>query len=192
MLAMVVTWNASATAAGWSGELLQAYYAAITNHFKVTPEAISDLRDQGVAVEDLPVVLLLAERAKVEPDQIGIVRASGASWMSIAEDHGLGADTFYILLGVKFSSNTYSPILDKYRSKPQKQWRGMQLTDAEIVNLVNLKFIASYHDYSMLEVMAMRDYGKTFPRINDQVAVAKEKDLARRRAERKKIMKAGI
>ena len=40
--------------------------------------------------------------------------------------------------------------------------------------MVNLKLMYSLHDYSVYDIMAMRDYGKSFARINQQVYLAKE------------------
>ena len=54
------------------------------------------------------------------------------------------------------------------------RWKDIELTDSEVVDLVNLKFMYSLHDYSVYEIMAMRDFGKSFLRINQQVELAKQ------------------
>ncbi len=192
LVAVFAACSAAAQTAGWAPETEKSYIAAVARHFDVTVEEVSDLQDLGLAAEDLPVALLLAKRSKVSVDQIAENRGNGQPWLDIAELHDLGADVFYIKIGAKYSSETYSPILTKYISLPRSKWKNLELSDEEVVNLVNLKFIASYHDSSMFEVMAMRDYGKTFPRINDQVAGAKADLLARNKAEMDKAANAGF
>jgi hypothetical protein len=190
LLVIVVTWSAAVFAVDKVSERTQSFYEAVSIHFKTSFDEISDFRDQGIAMEDLPVLFLLADRAKIPPDKIAIDRANGASWMSIAEDYGLGANTFYFMINVKFSNETYSPIFEKYRSAARGQGGEPYLTDNEIVNMVNLKFVSSVHDYNIFEIMAMRDIVNDFPRINELVKEAKAALLAREREERRKVMKA--
>lgn len=188
-LAMVAGWGVSAFAEDSESDRIRAYYDALSQHFTVSQETLSDLRDKGIVLEELPVVLMVANRAKKNPSEVGAIRAGGESWMKIAETYGLGADVFYIMINAKFSSETYSPILEKFKTVQQSQISKVLLTDGEIVNLANLKFISSVHDYTMFEIMAMRDYGKEFPQINEQVKEAKDAMLKREKEERKKKKK---
>jgi hypothetical protein len=59
----------------------------------------------------------------------------------------------------------------------------MDLTDDDIVNLVNLKFLYRHHDYSVYEIMAMRDIGKNFIRINSQVHAVKAEMIQKQEAQ---------
>jgi hypothetical protein len=186
---MVAVWSTSVFSEDLVKEREQAYYDALSEYFEVSLDAIAGLQEQGVAIEELPVLILLADRAEIPVDKIGKNRAGGTSLMSITEECGLGANEFYIIFGAKFSSETYSPIFEKYRHVESAQEADVQFTDDEIVNLVNLKFISSVHDYSIFEVMAKRDIVNDFPRINELVKQAKAEMMAREEAEEKEKRK---
>jgi len=52
--------------------------------------------------------------------------------------------------------------------------RDTGISDDDIVNLVNLKFISSHYDYSAFDIMAMRDNGFSYAEISTKVSAAKE------------------
>ena len=66
------------------------------------------------------------------------------------------------------------------------------LTDGEIQNLVNLKFIASQNDYNVFEVMAMRDQGTDFVSLARDVREAKELWLAQQKSRKDNVANAGF
>lgn len=189
-ITMILFWSAGAFAEDWTAELYKNYISALCQHFEVSEQVVTSLADQGIAVEELPVAFLMAKRGEVKPDPIVGDRVKGASWMSIAEDHGLDAGIFYIMINAKFSSKIYSPIMEKYNPETGKLKKDLSLDDGEIMNLANLRFLSSVHDYSMFEIMAMRDYGKNFVRINQQVKEAKAALMAKEKEERKKAKEA--
>ncbi len=51
----------------------------------------------------------------------------------------------------------------------QSQWQQIKLTDEEVINLVNLKFISSHYDYSVFTIMEMRDNGFSYREISKKV-----------------------
>lgn len=158
-------------------DLTTEFYVAIGDFYDVPYEDVYDLSETGMADEDIAVVYFVADRAKIEASEVAADRKVGGSWSSIANSYGLDATTFYMMVAAKITSKTYKPLFEKYSSVPQSNWENVQLTDADIVNLVNLKFVGSHHDYTVFDIMAMRDYGKSFVKINHQARLAKEKIL---------------
>ena len=83
----------------------------------------------------------------------------------------------------------YCPTDDERSGQRQPGTSFLVLTDEEIMNLVNLRFISSHFDYSVFEIMAMRDHGKDFQRIAADVAQAKEQAAAAEKAQKREAAK---
>jgi hypothetical protein len=178
----------------WASEDYETeYYKAVATHFNVSADTMEALMEMDLEDEDLPVVLFLAGHNKTGPTRIAGLRAKGESWMSIMENRVISPSVFYFILAGKIESKTFAPIFARYDSIPDKKWHEMSLSDDEIRDIVNLKFIYSYHDYSVFEVMKMRDLGKSYLKINFQVKQKKEemiKEEKRRRKEEAKKKQA--
>ena len=151
------------------------FYMALGDYYNVQYEEVYDISETGIADEDLTVAYFIADRAKVDVGEVAADRKIGGSWNSIASSYGLNSSSFYMIMAIQFKSRTYKPLFEKFSSVPQSTWKNIELTDLDIVNLVNLKFVGSHHDYTVIDIMAMRDYGKSFVNINNQARVAKEK-----------------
>ena len=160
------------------------YYMNVGDFYDVDYETVTNLSERGIQDEDLPVVFKIAKDANVSSDEIATKRLEGDKWLNIAHEYDLSATNFYVLISGKIESKYYVPIFAKYKFTPQPQWEQLTLTDEEIRALVNLKFIYSHHDYSPYQVMAMRDFGRTFVRISRQIAVAKADMIKREMAQK--------
>ena len=79
-----------------------------------------------------------------------------------------------MVINGKFESETFTPIFEKYRLTPNSKWGTIELTDDEVINLVNLKFVSSHYDYSAFSIMEMRDNGYSYREIDTKVRAAKE------------------
>jgi len=163
------------------------YFNSVKNHFNLKTNEVDQVSKSGIIDEELPVVFFIAGRAKVAPAEIGRIHLEGQSWMDICGKYSIGAKDFYMIISTPTKSTIYGPIFDKYNKTPQRNWKNIEFTDDEIVNLVNLKMMSSLHDYSVYEIMAMRDYGKSFLRINQQVTLVK-KDMDEK--QQRKVLEA--
>lgn len=157
-----------------AADLRASYYESIGRYYSVTADEVLKISRAGISDEDLPVVFFIADRAKAEPGRIAQAFLGGTSWMDVCRNHSLYASDFYLIVSGKVTSRNYGPTFAKFKNTPEPEWKEIELTNDEIVNLVNLKLMYSLHDYSVYEIMAMRDYGKTFPTINHQVILAKK------------------
>ncbi len=145
------------------------YYQDVADYYNVSYEALVNLIDLGITDEDMPVVLFVADRMNSDFEEVAQMRAEGESWSNVLSFVGLKNDAFYIIISSRIESKTFAPIFEKFSTNPKSKWNNIDFTDNEIVNLVNLKFVSSHNDYSIFDIMAMRDYGKSFARINQQV-----------------------
>lgn len=174
----VATCCAVVLAAGIAGvasanNLNDEYFAAVGSYYHASYEEVFALADE-VGVNDVTVAYAIAERAKVSIDKVVELRSDGGSWQEVAADCGLGVGSFYVMVSGKIDSRTFKPIFAKFASKPEFKWAELEFSDQEIVNLVNLKTLSSQYDYSIFDVMAMKDVGSDWPRINQKVKSAKD------------------
>ena len=159
--------------------LNSGYQKALADHFNVPTETVARLAESVAHSDEVPVVLYLANCAGVSTDEIIIARQLRTSWQRISALYGLTAESFYVIAVGQIKSKTFTPIFEKFRTTPKHKWAHMQLTDQEIISLVNLKFLYSYYDYSVYEIMAMRDYSNNFLKVNEKAACAKAELIKR-------------
>ncbi|MDH5202568.1 MAG: hypothetical protein OEW69_04855 [Nitrospirota bacterium] len=165
-------------------EGLRGFYLAVGDYYRVPQREVIILRERGIPYEEIPVVFFIAGRARVAPEVVIDLRLRGMSLMDITLHFGLGPEIYYMPVRV---GPPYGKAYGYYMNKPKKEWRKVVFKDADIVNLVNLKFISEHYKYSPKEVIKMREKGKNFVVINDEIKKGKkehkvkEKDLDKER-----------
>ncbi len=153
---------------------LKGFYLAVGDHFKVAAEKVETVREERIADDELPVVFFLAARAGVSPDVIIKLRHSGKSWMEITTDFGLNAGIFYVPV-TSDPGPPYGKAYGHFRNRERSDWGHIWLSDDDVVNFVNLRFISEHYDYSPDEVIKMRQNGDDFVNINAKVKNNKAK-----------------
>jgi len=147
---------------------IKGFYLAIGEHYKVAEKKVVVVKKKEIPDEELPVVFFLACRAEVAPEVIIKLRVGGKSWMDISTRFGLTAEIFYVSLKQK-PGPPYGKAYGHFKNRPKSKWSTIRLTDVEIVNFVNLKFISEHYGFSADEVIKMRAKGNSFVTINAQV-----------------------
>ena len=160
-------------------EGIKGFYLAIGEHYKVAEKEIVIVKKKKITDEELPVVFFLAQRAGVAPEVIIKLRLGGKSWMEISTSLGLTAEIFYV--PVKHTPGPpYGKAYGHFKNKKNNQWGTIKLTDTEVVNFVNLRFISEHYGYSPDDVIKMREKGNSFVAIN--AAVKKNKGQEKKRS----------
>jgi len=154
---------------------LKGFYLAVGDHFKVAAEQVTTVRKERIADDELPVVFFLAARAGVAPDVIIKLRHSGKSWMEITTDFGLNAGIFYVPVSGD-PGPPYGKAYGHFRNRERADWGHIWLSDDDVINFVNLRFISEHYDYSPDEVIKMRQNGDDFVNINAKVKNNKAKN----------------
>ncbi len=142
MLAGDPLWEGGGDSLQARGSSPDGYLRAVALHFEVPLEEVQVLADWGLPMEEVPVVLLMAERSGVASDAIIALRRGGASWMSLAQRYGLDAGTFHISLTADEAGDLLGAVRDRFQSAPPGQWAGIQLSDSEVVALVNVRILS--------------------------------------------------
>ena len=151
---------------------LRSFYLAIGDYYRVPEPSVVHVRKHyRVRDEELPVVFYLASCAHVEPDVIIDLRFQHRmSWLNITFHFGLTPEIYYV--PVQRVAPPYGKAYGHYK-KHKHDYRRVVLTDGDVINLVNMRFISNYHHVSPERVMDMRGQGKQFVVINEEVRQGK-------------------
>lgn len=147
---------------------IDGFHVSVGEYYRVPQREVIVVHDRGICDEDLPVVFYLAQRARVHPDSIVMLRKRGMSWMNITLHFGLSPEIYYVPVPVGYGY-PHGHAYGHYRHHPRNEWRRMVLRDRDIVNQVNLRFISEHYRYSPERVMKYRSEGRSFAAINRNV-----------------------
>ena len=160
-------------------EGIKSFYLAVGEHYKVPEKEIVVVKQKKIPNEEMPVVFFLARRAGTSPETITKLRLGGKSWMEITAHFGLTAEIYYVPVK-EVSGPPYGKAYGHFKNRKKNQWREIKLTDGDIVNFVNLKFMSEHYGCSPDEVVKMREKGKNFIDIN--TTIKKNKGQAKKEA----------
>jgi len=173
---------------------LRDFYLAIGDHYGVPPQQVVEIRDRHRCPDDeLPVVFFLAARSHVEPAVIFNLRLKKMSWLDISFHYGLTPEIFFVPLTLERVGPPYGNAYGYYRKHgPAREWKMIVLTDREIIDLVNLRFMSEYYRTPPETVMAMRGRGNTFVVINEEIRKEKGKPAKQNQRQNKKKRRAAL
>jgi hypothetical protein len=145
---------------------LDHFYLSLGNYYNVPQQQVVVIRQRQIPDEQIPVVLFIAQRAHVEPQEVVELREEGFSWMDVALRFGIGPEAFYINVN-NASNSPYARPYGYYHRYNQKKWRHIRLTDDDIINYVNLRFLSENYHRTPDEVVRLRGQGHSFMEINE-------------------------
>jgi hypothetical protein len=155
-------------------EGLRGFYLSVGEYYRVPEREVIVIRERNIPDDELPVVFFLSARAGVEPRVIVDLRLGGMSWYDISIRYKIYPDVYYVPLPVS-PGPPYGKAYGYYKKKPKKEWKKIRLSDSDIVNLVNLRFISEHYSYPPEKVIKMRSKGSHFTVINDNVKKGNKK-----------------
>lgn len=164
----------------------KSFHLAIATHYKTTEKAIGLVKKKGISDEELPVVFFLADRGGIKPEVLINLRLRGRSWADITHQLGLGAEIYYVALRGSVAP-PYGKAYGHFKNRPRKEWNKIILSDTDIMNLVNLKFMSKHYGYPPEEVMKLRSKGNGFVAVNKILKIKKMKGTKTRNKAEKKI-----
>jgi len=167
-------------------EGLRGFYLAVGDYYRVPQREVIIIRERRIPDEEIPVVLFIAQRARVRPAAVINLRLAGKSWLDITLHFGLSPGIYYVPVQVAVTGPPYGKAYGYYKKKPRKEWRKIVLEDADVINFVNLRFISEHHSYPTEHVIKLREKGKNFIVINDEVKKEKIKEKEKRKEKNNK------
>ncbi|MCW5978059.1 MAG: hypothetical protein KIT09_08265 [Bryobacteraceae bacterium] len=146
-------------------EEIRHFYQAIGKYYRASEDELSEARASGCPLDEVAVVFHIARSAAVEAGLVARLRREGLRWTNILEDLHVSHNAFYVPVGsptTVFPGRPYEDLWDEAR----RAWSDPGLSDADIVNLVNLKFISEYYRCRAEHVVALRSAGWSFAGIH--------------------------
>lgn len=162
---------------------LNSFYLSVGNYHRVPEKEVIAVKQRGIPDEELSAVFFIAAKAGVHHDEIIKLRIKKWSWMRIAQRYRIDPAVFYVPVKTKVVGKVYGRPYSYY-AKPQARWKHIRLNDADIVNCVNLRFITEHYGYDPDEVIKMRESGKNFITINNDINIERARKIA---VEKKKL-----
>jgi len=144
------------------------FHLAVSNYYHVPEREVLVIRERRVSDDELPVVLFVAQRARVSPMQIVDLRVRGLSWWDISARFGIGPEVYYVPMTVA-PGPPYGRAYGHYK-KPKHQWNTIVLSDADVVNLVHLRFLSDHYHVSPERVIELRGHQGDVRSVNAQLS----------------------
>jgi hypothetical protein len=174
------------------GEDAQKFYNIVGDYFGLKQDQLAVAQKLGLSPEEMPVAIMIAQKAHVDPAAVIAQRLAGKSWLEITRNYKLSPEIFYAPVKEPPSGPPYGHAYGYYKNKDKQDWNKVELKDDEVVNLVNLKVISEHYECAPEEVMKMRSSGRNFVTINKDVEVkTKEKGGKDQKADKSKEKNKG-
>jgi hypothetical protein len=144
------------------------FHVAVADYYRVPERDVIVIRERRIPDYEIPVAFFIAQRAGVVPSRIVDLRLRGDSWWDISVRFGLGAEVFYVPVAVT-PGPPYGRAFGHYR-KPRKHWNTIVLSDEDIVNLVELRFLSEHYGVPPERVIDARGRHADFVAVHAEVA----------------------
>ena len=110
--------------------------------FNLPSSEVAILSDWEIPADEIPVVLFMARRSGVSPEALVALREAQQSWVTLATRYRVGPFALYVPVPDDASAGALEVAYEAYRTVPVAQWGSIQLTDADVVGLVNVRLIS--------------------------------------------------
>lgn len=141
-----------------------SFHLAIGDYYHAPPDQVNLCVQQRIPDEEQPVVFFVAQRAGVAPGVIIDLRAHGMPWVDILHRYRLSSRIFFIPIHGSVYGTPYARYYAYYYGRGPR----VRLLDADIVNMVNLRFATEYYHRTPEEIIRLRAGGRSFAYIHDQ------------------------
>lgn len=164
---------------------VSSFYLAIGDHYGSSEDNLIAIKKRGISDDDMAVVFFLAKRARVTPAAIIDLRLDGRTWMEITAHFHLTAEIFYVKIE-KVSGPPYGKAHGHFKNRSRERWKTIKMSDTDILNFVNLRFLSDHFRLSPDEIVRMREQGQSFVAIHDRVKQAKAAKKAKDKKDKTK------
>jgi hypothetical protein len=145
------------------------YYRTLGEYFKLPDSVVTAIRERKIPDEDLTVVLFMAKQTGLQPDAVADLRLLRKSWAELTSHFGLTPEIYFMPLDSQPAA-PFTKAWTLYRTTPKTQWKKIVLDDNDIINLVNLRFVALYNKVPPVEVVRLRAQGRAYIDIAYEVS----------------------
>jgi len=139
---------------------VDGFYFSIANHYNAPREEIYVV-ERRIPRDEINIAYFLARESRRDINFITDLRLRGKSWWDISLGLGLNPRTLYVVE----TYNHYGPPYGRAYGHNHNKYR---LSDREIMELVNVRFLSRYHGISHDEVIERRHRGSHYYRDRDE------------------------
>jgi hypothetical protein len=176
VLALSVVTMAPATGAGTAAAQtpfsvsahIGDFHVAVANYYQVPAREVIVIRERRIPDDEIPVALFIARHAGVPWGRVVDMRLRGASWWDISVRLGVRPEVYYVPVTV-VSGPPYGRALGHYKKKHRRQWSTIVLSDADVVNLVELRFLSEHYRVAPERIIELRGKDRDFVAIHAEV-----------------------
>lgn len=140
---------------------VEEYFRGVAGHFRLPPEEIFILGDWRLPPQEVPALIFVSRRAGVSPEAIAALRRSGRSWAELTRQYDLDSDVYHVDLPPDAGSLARARSL--FEGRPPAEWGAIELTDSEIVGLINLKVLSEVLGVPPGRVLEARERAGSYP-----------------------------
>ena len=147
---------------------LRSFYLSIGEHYEAPETEIIIVRKYNIPDDEMPVVFFISRHGDVDAGLVVKLRSEGKSWFEISAQFGVSPDVYY----VSFANDPgppYGKAWGHYKKKKRNDWKKIHLSDGDVVNLVNIKFMSERYGYTPDEIVKMHDKKHGFVNLNGKV-----------------------
>lgn len=138
------------------------YFGAVARFFSLPSSEVAILSDWEIPADEIPVVLFMARRSGVSPEALVALREAQQSWVTLATRYRVGPFALYVPVPDDASVGALEVAYEAYRTMPVAQWGSIQLTDADVVGLVNVRLISQTLGISAESVLGRTASGTSY------------------------------
>lgn len=164
-------------ALGWGAEAAQAqdasarlaYFRAVGDYFDLPASEVSILADWELRPDEIPVALFVASRAGISPEALVALRSSGRSWSELARRYQVSASQLHVPFARPPSAGPLAAAYEQYGGRPVGEWSRIELSDEEIVTLVNVRVLSETLRMPPDTILQRRTSARSFVEVYAQL-----------------------
>lgn len=139
---------------------IDGFTLSIGDYYRVPYQEVVVV-ERSIPRDEMSVVYFLARESHRDARYISDLRLRGNSWWDISLRLGLNPRTLYVVDTHRYHNPPYGKAYGYHKDKKHR------LRDADIVELVNVRFLSDYHRISADEVIDRRRSGERYNRIDE-------------------------
>lgn len=172
LILLLATATSSAQVDSVAADFTPGYLKAVSSYFGVPMKAAKAALTDGLKADELPVLFLISTNANASLKDAIAKRKDGQPWYKIAEAYGVKTSHFYVHLSKEPIGDGFIKLFKKFEGLSRTEYDMVKLSDVDLINLANLRFMYKHYNYSQHLIMTWRSENESYVVVNQMVASA--------------------
>jgi hypothetical protein len=118
-------------------------FAGLAQQYGVPASEVAAIHQDGIPVSEVSVVLFIAARAHVVPDEVVGLRRSGMTWLDITLHYNLSPGIFYVPIE-REAAPAFDSVFLEFSVWPRWRWHSIVWHDWDFIAAANFGFYCTY------------------------------------------------